>query len=348
LVSDPGVADAGWTGSVTESLDDDGVGHTTCLDVTPNPRVEEVMRAAESYRTADCDGLVAVGGGSPIDCAKGIAVVVSNNRDIRDFEGVDEIPRPMPPLICIPTTAGTGADVSQFAIFSDRGRRVKITVISKAVVPDVSLIDPETTTTMDPFLTASTGLDALTHAIEAFVSNASSPITDLFALEAIRLVAGELIEVLDAPEDLRHRDKMMRASLFAGLAFSSASLGVVHAMAHSLGGAYDLAHGECNSLLLEHAIGFNFETTPDRYREVAAALGDKVSGVGDDEVLDMLLERLRDLRCRAGITGTLGELGVTQDRITDLAEAALSDPCMATNPRAADLGDIEQIYVQAL
>jgi len=348
VVSDPGVSDAGWTGSVTDILDAGGINHTVFLGVTPNPRMDEVMRAAEIYRETGCDGLVAVGGGSPIDCAKGIGVVVSNNKHIRDVEGVDEIPKPMPPLICIPTTAGTGADVSQFAIFLDQEREIKITVISRAVVPDVSLVDPETTTTMDAFLTACTGLDALTHAIEAYVSNLSSPTTDLFALEAIRLVAGGLIEALETPLNIERRDVMMRASLFAGLAFSSASLGAVHAMAHSLGGALDLAHGECNSLLLEHVVAFNFDAVPDRYREVAAAMGGDVVGVADDEVRDDLLDRLRDLRSRVGVDGGLGKLAVTPDQLAGLAETALLDPCMATNPRVADVSDIEQIYVRAL
>jgi alcohol dehydrogenase class IV len=176
LVSDPGVIAAGWTSQVRNSLEEEGLETVLFSGLTPNPKAQEVTRGVEIYRQADCDTIVAVGGGSPIDCAKGIAVVTANGGSILDYEGVDMISEPGPPLLCIPTTAGTAADLSQFAIITDQARRCKIAIISKAIVPDLSLIDPEMTTTMDPFLTACTGMDALTHAIEAAVSNAHSPL----------------------------------------------------------------------------------------------------------------------------------------------------------------------------
>ena len=192
VVSDPGVIAAGWTAEVIQCLHSEGLQAVLFSDVTPNPKDFEIMHGVDRYLEADCDAIVAIGGGSPIDCAKGIAVVVANGGHILDYVGVDTVSEPGPPLICIPTTAGTAADVSQFAIIVDTENRNKIAIITKAIVPDLSLIDPATTTTMDPFLSACTGVDALTHAIEAAVSNAHSPITDLHALKAIELIKENL------------------------------------------------------------------------------------------------------------------------------------------------------------
>jgi alcohol dehydrogenase class IV len=272
VVSDEGVEKAGWLDSVLHSLRDEGVQAEVFTSVHSNPRDFEVMDGADLYQKKNCQAVIAVGGGSPMDCAKGIAIVSSNMGNILNFEGVDEVANPGPPLICIPTTAGSSADVSQFAIINDIKRSVKIAIISKAVVPDAALIDPETTVTMDPYLTACTGLDALTHAIEAYVSNAQSPVTDLHAREAINLVWHNL-RMHNTSDDLDVRCRMMLGSMDAGLAFSNASLGAVHAMAHSLGGFLDLPHGECNALLLEHVIDFNFDAAIERYVSIGRVMG---------------------------------------------------------------------------
>jgi alcohol dehydrogenase class IV len=216
------------------------------------------------------------------------------------------------------------------------------------LVPDVSLIDPLPAATMGRALTAETGVDALTHAVEAYVSNASSPVTDLFALEAMRLVRSHLVNAVREPGDLEARSKMCLASLDAGLAFSNAILGAVHGMAHSLGGYLDLPHGECNAILLGPVIAFNFPASPARYREVALALGCRVDGAPDDEVLGSLLEAIRQLRSDLGITRNLAELGVTRADIPHLAELAMLDPCLLTNPRTPSKVDIEAIYEAAL
>ena len=187
---------------IRDSLDEAGIESVLFSAVSPNPRDSEVMSGAELYRSEKCDAIIVVGGGSPMDCAKGIGIVSTNNCHILDCEGVDNVSNPMPPLICIPTTAGTSADVSQFAIINNSAERVKIAIISKSTVPDVALIDPETTTTMDPYLTACTGMDALVHAIEAYVSNASSPLTDLHALQAIRLISANLLTAIAEPHNL--------------------------------------------------------------------------------------------------------------------------------------------------
>ncbi|GAW68500.1 alcohol dehydrogenase [Geoanaerobacter pelophilus] len=348
VVSDPGVVEAGWTKDVTDSLEAAGLAYVLFTDLTPNPKVEEVMAGVALYQAEHCDLLVAVGGGSPIDCAKGIGIVSTNKRHILEFEGVDMVKSPMPPLICIPTTGGTSADVSQFAIISNPMERVKIAIISKSVVPDIALIDPVTLTTMDPYLTACTGLDAMTHAIEAFVSTARSNMTDLHALEALRLLSASLIPSIRNPEDLSLRGDVMMGSLQAGLAFSNAILGATHAMAHSLGGALDLAHGECNAILLDHVIEFNFAAAEERFERIAQVMGLDLRGLPTQEKKKALLRHVRELKAQAGVARTLAQVGVGRSDVALFSEHALKDPCMATNPRRPSKRDIEVLYEESL
>jgi len=348
VVTDPGIVRSSWTTDVLRSLESEGIPAVVFQDVSPNPREREVAAGVTYYEENGCDVIVAVGGGSPMDCAKGIGISHANGRDVLGFEGVDEVPMPGPPLICIPTTAGTSADVSQFAIIADTVRRVKIAIISKTMVPDVSLIDPCTTTTMEPGLTAATGMDALVHAIEAYVSNASSRMTDLHARAAIPLLARNLEGAIKHPDDMVYRNEMMTGSLLAGLAFSNASLGLVHAMAHSLGGLLDLPHGICNALLLDHVIEFNYRAVPDRYDAIGEAMGLNLCGRGEDDRLQALKDTIVTLRGHAGIHATLGDLGVTREDIPLLALTASMDPCLATNPRVAGVQDIERIFENAL
>jgi alcohol dehydrogenase class IV len=348
VVSDPGVVAAGWTGDVTDSLVAEGLPFVLFTDVSPNPRAAQVMAGAALYRAEKCNAIVAVGGGSPMDCAKGIGIVSSNQKHILLFKGVDQVKFPMPPLICVPTTGGTSADVSQFAIITDPLEKLKIAIISKSVVPDLALIDPLTLTTMDPFLTACTGLDALTHGIEAFVSNASSHMTDLHALEAIRLVSKYLVDSIKNPKDVELRTKIMEGSLLAGLAFSNAILGAAHAMAHSLGGEKDAPHGECNAILLDHVIEFNFPASPERFERIAEAMGIDLRGKSSKEKKNALLEKVREIKRAAGLDLVLNRLGVSRSDLPPLSEKALRDPCMMTNPRRPKRRDIEVIYEESL
>jgi alcohol dehydrogenase class IV len=348
LVTDEGIRKTGLVEEIGNDLTESGVSFEVFSEVMPNPRAENVMQGAECFRQAGCSALVAVGGGSVIDCAKGIGIVSSNKRPITEFEGVDKVIIPPPPLICIPTTAGSSADVSQFAIINDTQRKVKIAIISKTLVPDVALIDPETLLTLPRKLTAYTGLDVLTHAIEAYVSNASSPLTDLHALEAIRLVERNLENAVEHPRDLSLRGEMMLASLNAGLAFSNASLGAVHAMAHSLGGYLDLPHGECNALLLETVIMYNYASAPDRYDSIGEAMGCPVYTVSQKERAGMICTEIHRLRTALGVGQTLGALGVKKEVIPLLAKQAMHDVCMATNPRNPMKSEIEALYESAL
>ncbi len=348
LVTDAGVKKAGWADRVSGSLEEAGISYEVFDRVSPNPRAGEVMTGAEVYHAAECQGIVAVGGGSPIDCAKGIGIVSSNRRHILTFEGVDRVELPAPPLICVPTTGGTAADVSQFAIITDEEGRRKIAIISKTLVPDISLLDPLPLTTMDMTLTVDTGMDALSHAVEAYVSNASSPITDLHATEAIRVLISALPDVVSAPGNLHARYRTMLGSLYAGLAFSNASLGAAHAMAHSLGGLLDLPHGRCNAILLEHVIGYNYIAVPDRFDAIARHFGLQPDGLSGHERQAALTRAVGDFRRSLGIDTTLSDLGVEPGDLPALAERALSDPCMATNPRRPTLNEIEELYAEAL
>jgi alcohol dehydrogenase len=343
LVTDEGVAAAGWSDRVAASLDEAGIDHVVFSAVTPNPKDHEVMQGTELYLQNGCDLILAVGGGSPMDAAKGVGIVVGNGGHILDFEGVDAVTNPGPPLIFIPTTAGTSADVSQFAIITDTDRGVKIAIISKMVIPDTALVDPETTVTMPPDLTAATGMDALCHAFEAYVSTNASALTDMAALQAVRLIATHLVPAQTSTTAMVHRDPMMMASLTAGLAFSNASLGLVHAMAHSLGGALGLAHGECNALLLDPVVAFNFKAAAPKYRQLAGALG--MPPLPDDPgaATAALTDHIKALRRRLGIDQGLKTMGVATDDFTDLARNAHADPCLATNPRSASVEEIESI-----
>ncbi len=349
LVTDPGIVDLPWFSGITGSIRDMGVELEVFAEVHANPRDFEVMHGADIFRAKGCDAIVAVGGGSPMDCAKGIGIVVTNDCHVLQFEGVDNVQNPGPPLICVPTTAGSSADVSQFAIINDTARKVKIAIVSKAMVPDVALIDPLLTLTMPRELTAHTGVDALTHAIEAYVSNAHGPTTDLFALDAIRRIARHLPLAITRPDDAEARAGMMLGSMYAGLAFSNAILGAVHAMAHSLGGLMDLPHGQCNAMLLDHVIAYNFDAAPNRYADIAIALGAQLSPAAPlEEKREAVLAQVRALKAAVGATEGLGSLGVGPEHLDGLAAFAMNDPCLVTNPKAPTAADIKAVYRNAL
>lgn len=348
LVSDPGVIAAGWLRDIQADLALAGIESVVFHALTPNAKDFEVMAGAALYAGERCDVIVAVGGGSVIDCAKAIGIVHANGIDVAAFEGVDRVEIPGPPLICIPTTAGTSADISQFCIIVNTAGRYKMAIISKTVVPDVALVDPETTLTMDPYLTACTGLDALTHAIEAYVSTASSPVVDVHALAAIRLVWGNLEKAVAEPTCMPARENMLLASLQAGLAFSNASLGAVHALAHSVGGYLDLPHGECNALLLEHVVRFNIQTAPERYRQIGEAMSIDMGGMTERERAKRLTDALAGMRNRVGIVDSLAARGVRAADIPELTRHALDDACLVTNPRRATSADVKAIYGEAL
>ncbi len=347
IVTDPGIIATGLVDETAAALRDSGLSPVVYSAVSSNPRDSQVAEGRACYLERGCDVIIAVGGGSPMDCAKAIGILAANGGEVTDFEGIDNVRSPGPPLVCIPTTAGTSADISQFAIINDAARRLKFAIISKTAVPDVALVDPDTTYSMDPYLTACTGVDALVHAIEACVSTASSPMTDLHALEAVRVIAGNLAAAVRNGKDEEARTAMMFASMEAGMAFSNASLGVVHAMAHSLGGLLDLPHGECNAILLNSAIDWNYAHARDKFTAIGRVLGIEPGAFaegGGTAIIDWVSGLLETV----GIKPGLASRGVTRETIPELARNANADPCAVTNPGPLDEATIGELYERAL
>lgn len=342
IVTDQNIRKFEWFNDILNEIEKFTNTYSIFDGVSENPKDYEAMLGAEVFLSGDCDLIVAIGGGSPMDCAKCIAIVATNGGHILDYEGVDEIKLPGPPLVCIPSTAGTSADVSQFAIICDSNELIKKAIISKKVVPDLALIDPVPLMTMEQNLVACTGMDALTHAIEAYVSNAQSNLTDIHALEAIKLINENLEKAVKEDKELETMNKLMLASLYAGIAFSNASLGAVHGMAHSLGGLLDLPHGECNSILLEHVINLNYDSVPKRYSDISEKMGIDIKN--PETIKKNLLERIRNLRENVGIRSFIEISGSKEDLFTMLVENALEDPCMITNPKNLSAAEVRNIY----
>lgn len=350
VVSDPGVVAAGWAGDVQASLQNQGIDYCLYTRVSPNPRVEEVMEGAELYRSEGCNVIVAVGGGSPMDCAKGIGIVVAHGRSILEFEGVDTIRVPSPPLILIPTTAGTSADVSQFVIISNQQERMKFSIVSKAVVPDVSLIDPETTLSMDPFLSACTGIDAMVHAIEAYTSALKkNPISDLLAREALRLLAGNLDEVVGNGGNRQARQAMLLGACLAGQAFANAPVAAVHALAYPLGGHFHIPHGLSNALVLPQVLAFNAPVAAPLYAELAPlVLGDRLRPGSAAAQTGQLIEALAAFSERSGLPTRLRDAAVSEAMLPTLAaDAMLQQRLLVNNPREMNEQQALAIYQAA-
>ena len=277
LVSDPGLFEAGWVDVATRSLKAAGLSVVYYDNVNPNPRDFQIESGAQEYLRQNADVIVGLGGGSSMDAAKGIAILVSNGGRIADYEGANRIHRPLPPLVLCPTTCGTGSDVSQFAIINDTERRCKMTIMSRTVAPDISLTDPDTLDTLPDEYVCSTGFDALSHALEAFLSVAATTLTDVHAVKSMRLLTSNLVEAVQE----RGRDglcNLAEASLHAGMAFSNSLLGIVHALAHPIGGYYDTPHGSVNAILLPWVLRYNLPVLEERLPELAWGLGHQTGG----------------------------------------------------------------------
>jgi alcohol dehydrogenase len=317
-------------------------------ETIPNPTDKNVMSGVEVYKKAKCDSIVTLGGGSPHDCGKGIGTVVTNGGKINDYEGVNMLSKRMPPFIAINTTAGTASEMTRFCIITDTSRHIKMAIIDWKTTPDVAINDPELMITMPPGLTAATGMDALTHAVEAYVSTIATPITDACALQAIGLVATNLRAAVANGQDMKARDNMAYAEYLAGMAFNNASLGHVHAMAHQLGGFYDLPHGVCNAILLPHVERFNLISKLDRFADIAVTMGENIEGLTTREAADSALDAICTLSKDIGIPPNLTELGVKEKDLKTMAENAQKDACGLTNPRTPTLQDVINIYKAAL
>jgi alcohol dehydrogenase class IV len=347
VVSDPGVLAAGWVERAMPYLADVSVRWRLWHDLTPNPKDFEVQAAFESYLESGCDALLAIGGGSCIDVAKAVAILSGNGGHILDYEGIDRATSPIPPMVMVPTTGGSGSDVSQFCVVTDTGRRLKTTIGGRALVPEISLTDPELLTTMSAELTAHTGMDALSHAIESAVSEACDFLSKGLAIAAIAGIVENLPVAVEHPLDLAAREGMARASLQAGMAFTNALLGGTHAIAHQIGGALDLPHGLLNAILMPHVMRFNAETHADRYVDVARALGVATDGFDARTAAEEAIARVEKLSRSLGIPSGLREIGVQPADFDAFAVNALRDTYIATNPRPMGEDDVRDICVAA-
>ncbi|WP_347290956.1 L-threonine dehydrogenase [Kluyvera georgiana] len=314
----------------------------------PNPTTVNVEEGLEMLRANDCDCVISLGGGSPHDCAKGIALVASNGGDIRDYEGVDRSAKPQLPMIAINTTAGTASEMTRFCIITDVTRHIKMAIVDKHVTPVLSVNDSSLMEGMPKGLTAATGMDALTHAIEAYVSIAATPITDVCALKAITMIIDNLPTAVENGSNSEAREAMAYAQFLAGMAFNNASLGYVHAMAHQLGGFYDLPHGVCNAVLLPHVQEFNSKVAAARLRDCAQAMHIDVSAMSDEQGAKACIDAIRKLARQVNIPAGLRDLNVKEEDIPVLATNALKDACGFTNPIQATHEEIMAIFRAAM
>ena len=347
IVTDTGLAKAGVAARIAEKLTLQGIESVIFDGAKPNPSIANVEAGLEVLKQHQCDFVVSLGGGSPHDCAKGIALCATNGGHIRDYEGVDQSSKPQLPLVAINTTAGTASEMTRFCIITDEERHVKMAIVDRNVTPLLSVNDPELMVAMPKGLTAATGMDALTHAIEAYVSTAANPITDACAIKAMELISQNLRKAVQDGKDLTARENMAYAQFLAGMAFNNASLGFVHAMAHQLGGFYDLPHGVCNAVLLPHVQTFNASVCAARLTDVARALGVDVSGLSPEDGAKAAVAAICALARDVEIPAGLRDLGAKLDDIPILATNALKDACGLTNPRRADQGQIEEIFRNA-
>jgi alcohol dehydrogenase len=341
IVTDAGLAKAGVADKVGQLLAQQNIQWVLFDGAKPNPTVANVEAGLALLRQHDCDFVISLGGGSPHDCAKGIALCASNGGKVADYEGVDRSAKPQLPLVAINTTAGTASEMTRFCIITDEVRHVKMAIVDRNVTPLLSVNDPGLMVAMPKGLTAATGMDALTHAIEAYVSTAATPITDACALKAATLISQNLRQAVTHGDDMSARENMAYAQ------FNNASLGYVHAMAHQLGGFYDLPHGVCNAVLLPHVQDFNASVSAARLKDIAQAMGEQVDGLSEAQGAQAAIAAIRRLSQDVGIPNGLAALGAKPEDVPTLAANAMHDACGFTNPRRAEQAQIEEIFHRA-
>ena len=347
IVTDRYLGQIGMADRVQGILKKAGIEACIFAGAEPNPTDKNVEAGARFYQENECKSIISLGGGSSHDCAKGIGLVAANGGQIADFEGVDKSSKPMIPLMAINTTAGTASEITRFCIITDTSRKVKMAIVDWRVTPQIAINDPELMKGMPPSLTASTGMDALTHAIEAYVSTDANPLTDAAAIMAIKMIAHYLPKAVANGNYMKARDKMAYAQYLAGIAFNNASLGYVHAMAHQLGGFYNLPHGVCNAILLPYVESYNLIGNMNRFRDVAQAMGVQVEGISVTCAAEKAIEAIKKLSRQLEIPTDLKQLGVREEDFGIMADNAKKDVCQLTNPRTATREQVIEIYRQA-
>ena len=350
VVTDPGLIRFGVAAMVTDILDDAGIPYTVFSDVKPNPTVSNVQHGIEAYEAAGADFIIAIGGGSAIDTAKGIGIVVNNPEfaDITSLEGCAPTRNKSVPIIALPTTAGTAAETTINYVIIDEEKHKKMVCVDPNDIPAVAIIDAELMYSLPRSLTAATGMDALTHAIEGYITKGAWSMSDMFEIEAIRMISRHLPVAVEQPSDADARNGMAVAQYIAGMAFSNVGLGLVHGMAHAMGSLFDVPHGVANALLLPTIMELNMPACLDKYPEIARAMGVDTTGMTREEASQAAVDAVKALAVKVGIPQHLSDLGITESDIPQLAAQALADVCTPGNPRDVSLADIEALYRKVL
>ncbi len=347
VVTDGGLARTEIPGVITASLDVAGVKWTLFDAVEPNPSIGTVETGAEVYRNSGCDGIVAVGGGSPIDAAKAVGILVTSGGRMLDYFGGKKIEQPLPPLVAVPTTCGTGSEATQYTVITDPEKRFKLGIGSPFNIPRVAIVDPTLLAKLPARMVASTGMDALCHAIESYTSNLAQPVSDAFCLHAIRLIARHLRPAV-ANGNTEDLSGMAMASLLAGMGFNNTRTTLVHAMSHAVTGHAQVPHGVANAILLPHVLEFNLIGSPERHADIAAALGEDIDGLTRMEAARLAVDAVRDLSDDIEIPHGLREVGVTESLLDRLADDAMKSGGVALNCRRPSRDDVLRLYRAAL
>ena len=348
FVTDEILVKIGVVEKVTEVIKASGVEVIIFDDVQPNPTVKNVTNGLKILEEKSCDFILTLGGGSPQDCGKAIGILATNGGDIKDYEGIHKSKKASLPIIAINTTAGTASEVTINYVITDVERHIKMVMVDKNCLVSIAVNDPELMLGKPADLTAATGMDALTHAIETYVTKGAFGWSDALALEAIKLISQSLEKAVKNGSDLEARSKMAWGQFIAGQAFSNAGLGFVHSMAHQLGGMYDLPHGVANAVLLPHVEKFNIPTCAHKLKKVTRAIGVGVIDMSDEEGADAAIEAIKKLSKAVGIPSGLKELGVKPEDFKEMAQNAIADVCTGGNPRDVTVNDAIAIYEAAM
>jgi len=332
VVTDKFLMKSGIAGKLLAVLDDAGIEYAIYDEVKPNPTCKNVHDGVDYLKAQNCDSLISIGGGSPQDTAKAIGILATNGGHIKEYEGVHKSKHKSLPIVAVNTTAGTSAEVTINYVITDEERKVKMVMVDKNSIATISVNDPELMVDKPAALTAATGMDALTHAIEALVTPGAYPVTDATALAAVEIIFANLARTVKNGHDIEAREQMVYAIFLGGLAFNNAGLGYVHAMAHQLGGVYDLPHGVCNAMLLPYVEEENAKYVPEKFRAIAKAIGLNVESQTDKECADFVIESIKALSKEVGIPSKLSELGVDEVDLDLLAENSMKDACAPGNP----------------
>ncbi len=347
LISDRGLEKIGVVKRVMDIIEEQNVKVTSYLDVVPNPTVDNVNTCVSAYKESGANYIIALGGGSPMDVAKAVGILATHGGDIKDYEGAQKVPGPITPIIAIPTTAGTGSEVTASAVITDEERNYKLSVISYYNIPKYAILDPELILSLPAFIAAPTGLDALIHAIEAYLSTAATPFTDAMAEKAMELIGGNLRRFVANRSDEEAASAMMLGSNFAGIAFAWAKLGNVHAMSHPVSAYFHVPHGTANSIILPTVLEYNALADKGRYEVIYNYIKENVSEECSF-VPSMLVDEVRNLNKQLGIPAALSEVGVTADKIEDMAKDAMKAGNVLVNPRQTTLNDMIALFEKAL